>query len=220
MKRLPEKLETSEIGCRINGKLKPQGDKMKNLQLKIVRNVLFAAVMFCTGANQASPRSAQSEYKNEVWAGIEEIYVFRTTRTDLKRGATRACAAAPFASASEQDFDLWSIDVRGADGRVVNTHKSGVGAFTGCFSQPAQDHSLQMYATGTVAHVPWVGVGECIVPKAQPPVRTVAAYTCRLDLSGLPEKYFGGLLVSSTLTTLLRDQPSTALCPATSRRLS
>jgi len=195
----------------MNGKPGPK--KVKRLQLRIVRNVLFAAVMSCAGASQASPGPAQSEYKNEVRAGVEEIYVFRTTRTDQRRGATPACAAAPFASVNEQDFDLWSIDVRGADSRVVNTHKSGVGGFTACFSQPAQDHSLQMYAAGTVARIPWIGVGECIVPKAQPPVRTVATYTCRLDLSGLPEKYSGGFGVSSTLATLLRDQPPTAHVP-------
>ena len=178
-----------------------------------MRNVLFAMVSFLMCTSHVAPVAAQAEYKSEVRAGIEDIYVFRTTRTAQTRGATPACAAAPFTSVNEQDFDLWSIDVRGVDSRVVNTHKSGVGAITACFSQPAQDHSLQMYATGTVAHIPWVGVGECIVPEAQPPVRTVATYTCRLDLSGLPEKYSGGFGVSSTLATLLRDKPPTAHVP-------
>jgi len=186
---------------------------MKKLQIKIPRNALLAVVALLAGVGQASANDQQSEYKNEVKAGIEEIYVFRTTRTDQKRGPTPACAAAPFASDNEQDFDLWSIDVRRADSRVVNTHKGGVGAFTACFTAPAQDHSLQMYATGTVARIPWIGVGECIVPKAQPPVRTVAEYTCRLDLRGLPEKYSGGFGVSTTLATLLRDQPPTAHVP-------
>lgn len=181
-------------------------------QFTFARTALLAAA-FLGFASQITPAAAQSDYKNEVRAGIEEIYLFRTTRTAQTRGATPACTSAPFASTNEQDFDLWSIDVRGSDGRVVNTHKSSVGSFAACFSQPAQDHSLQMYATGTVAHIPWTGTGECIVPKAQPPVHTVATYTCRLDLSGLPEKYVGGFMVSSTLATLLRDQPPTAHVP-------
>jgi hypothetical protein len=183
---------------------------MSKLQPKIALSFLLISASFCA---YAIATSAQSSYKDEVRAGIEEIYVFRTTRTAQTRGATPSCATAPFASANQQDFDLWSVDVRAADSRIVNTHKASVGAFTACFSAPAQDHSVQMFATGTVGHIPWVGTGDCIVPKAQPPVRTVATYTCRLDLSGLPEKYSGGFAVSNTLATLLRDQPPTAHVP-------
>jgi hypothetical protein len=186
---------------------------MKRILIKIMRNLLWAVVAFFACVGQANASGEESEYRHEVKAGIEEIYVFRTTRTDQKRGATPACAAAPFVSVNEQDFHLWSVDVRGADGRVVNAHKSGIGAFTACFTVPAQDHSLQMYATGSVANIPWIGMGECIVPKAQPPVRTLAEYTCRLDLSGLPDSYSGGFGVSSTLATLLRDKPPTAHVP-------
>jgi hypothetical protein len=179
--------------------------------MKAMRNALLLAGLCSLAASRCVPE--QSSFKEEVRAGVEEIYVFRTTRTAQTRGATPACANAPFTSTNEQDFDLWSIDVRGADSRVTNTHKSGVGSFAACFTAPAQDHSLQMYATGTVARIPWVGIGECVVPKAQPPVHTVAMYTCRLDLSGLPETYSGGFAVSSTLATLLRDQPPTAHVP-------
>jgi hypothetical protein len=186
---------------------------MKRIRIKTVRNILLAVISFLTCLTQTTAGSEDSEYKNEVKAGVEEIYVFRTTRTDQKRGATPACAAAPFTSVNEQDFDLWSIDVRGADSRVVNTHKSGVGGFAACFAAPARDHSLQMYAQGAVAEIRWIGVGECVVPQAQPPVRTVVEYTCRLDLTGLPSRYSGGFGVSSTLATLLRDEPPTAHVP-------
>jgi hypothetical protein len=186
---------------------------MKRILIRIMRNLLLAVVASLACAGHSVAGGEESEYKKEVKAGIEEIYVFRTTRTVQKRGATPACAAAPFKAVNEQDFDLWSIDVRGADGRVINAHKSGVGAFTACFTAPALDHSLQMYATGNVADIPWIGEGECIVPTAQPPVRTVAEYTCRLDLSGLPDSYSGGFGVSSTLATLLKDQPATAHVP-------
>jgi len=175
------------------------------------RKALLAAAVLWAATVQAGP--TDSTFQQEVKAGTEEIYIFRTTRTAQTRGATPACTAAPFTSTNEQDFDLWSLDVRGSDSRVVNTHKSGVGSFAACFSAPAQDHALQMYAAGSVAHIPWVGIGECIVPKAQPPVHTVVTYTCRLDLSGLPEKYDGGFAISSTLATFLRDQPPTAHVP-------
>jgi hypothetical protein len=48
----------------------------------------------------------------------------------------------------------------------------------------------------------------------QPPIRTALAFTCRLDLSGLPESYAGGFLVSSTLAPLLgANQPPDAHVP-------
>ncbi len=186
---------------------------MKTLELSVARKVAVVALVFGAWAAYSRPIRAQSDYKNEVRADQEEIYVFRTTRTDRKTGATPACSAAPFATGDEQDFDLWSIEVRGADSRVVNTHRSGVGEFIGCFSRPAADYSVQMYAAGKVAGVPWTGVGECIVAKAQPPVHTVVTYTCKLDLSELPAAYSGGFIVSSTLATLLRGQPPTAHVP-------
>jgi hypothetical protein len=183
--------------------------------MKVMRSALLPLVLCALSATPSAPgqSSTRSPFRDEIRAGVEEIYVFRTTRTAQTRGATPACANAPFTSTNEQDFDLWSIDVRAADSRVTNAHRTGVGSFAACFTAPTQDHSVQMYAAGTVVRIPWVGAGECIVPKAQPPVHTVAMYTCRLDLSGLPDKYASGFLVSSTLATLLRDQPATAHVP-------
>jgi hypothetical protein len=177
-----------------------------------VRSVLLLVGLLCALASQARP--AQSSYKQEVKAGVEQIYVFRTTRTQHQSGATPACAAAPFPSANEDYYDLRSIELRGSDSRVVNTHKSSVGGFTACMGQLVKDQPLQMYATGKIANVPWTGIGECLVLKSQPPVRTAIAFTCRLDLSGLPEAYSGGFLVSSTLAPFLgKDQPATAHVP-------
>jgi hypothetical protein len=45
-------------------------------------------------------------------------------------------------------------------------------------------------------------------------VKTVIAFHCLLDLSGLPDVYTGGFLVSSTLSPFIsRDQPATAHVP-------
>jgi len=156
----------------------------------------------------------QSLYKDEVAAGIEEIFVFRTSRTQHTSGQTSECAAAPFSSANEDFYELWSIQVQAADGRVVNTHLRKVGGFTACLGQLTRGQPLQMYATGTVAQIPWVGVGECLVLMSQPPIRTGIAFTCHLNLSGLPDRYSGGILTSSTLAPFLgKDQPPTAHIP-------
>lgn len=163
-------------------------------------------------AGAASPDAAS--FKQEVKAGIEEIFVFRTTRSSQERGATPACAAAPFVTATEDHYDLWSIELRASDSRVVSTHKKPVGEFRACLSQLAQGQPLNMYATGSIAGTQWTGVGECAITKAQPPVRTVLSLNCQLNLSGLPDRYAGGVLTSSTLAPLLpREQGPTAHVP-------
>jgi hypothetical protein len=173
--------------------------------------VLLGWAMLHPYCGYAGPADSHGQ---EVRAGAEEIYVFRTTRTQHTSGATPACAAAPFPSANEDFYALWSIELRSSDSRVVNTHKRMVGGFTACLSQLSQGHPVQMYATGTVAAIPWSGIGECVVANSQPPIRTAIAFNCRLDLSGLSEGYSGGFLVSSTLAPFLgKDQPATAHVP-------
>jgi hypothetical protein len=175
-------------------------------------NLLLAAGLLWTPASQARP--AQSSYKQEVRAGVEEIYVFRTTRTQHQSGSTAACASAPFTVANQDYYELWSIESRASDSRITNTHRNDVGGFTACLGQLVKDQPLEMYATGTVAHIPWVGVGECLALKSQPPIRTAIAFTCHLNLSGLPEAYASGFLVSSTLAPFLgKTQDATAHVP-------
>jgi hypothetical protein len=170
------------------------------------------AALLCAHAIPARP--TQSAYKQEVKAGFEEIYVFRTTRTQHQSGKTPACAAAPFASVNEDYYDLWSIELRASDSRVVKTHENEVGGFTACFGPLAVDRPLLMYATGKVARISWAGVGECLTLKSQPPVRTAIAFNCRMNLISLPDSYAGGFLVSSTLAPFIsRDQAPTAHVP-------
>jgi hypothetical protein len=167
---------------------------------KIARNLLLFVLFSASVVDAAPPQSA---YKQEVKAGAEEIYVFRTVRTQRQAGKTQACEPAPFESAGEDYYELWSIELRSSDSRVVNTHKSAVGGFKACLGQLVKDAPLPMYAVGTVAHIPWTGSGECIALKSQPPVKTAIGFNCRLNLTGLPEAYSGGFLVSSTLAPFI-----------------
>ena len=115
--------------------------------------LMLALMLWIFGATARAERPQETTYKDEVRAGAEEIYVARTTRTQHKPGATPACAAAPFPSANEDYYELWSLEVRAKDSRVVDTHKSAVGGFTACLGQLVPGHPVAMYATGTVAHI-------------------------------------------------------------------
>lgn len=157
--------------------------------------------------------SAQAEqtadsYKQEVTAGAEEIFVFRTSRTEGIRGTTPFCIPATFESAREDFYTLASLELDTMTGRIVNTHVRSVGGFRACFTgfSPAADgqgQTLQMFAKGETAGMPWTGKGGCAAVSAQPPVRTLLALNCQLALSDLPDRYTGGLLISSTVAPVL-----------------
>jgi hypothetical protein len=59
--------------------------------------VLFTTLAGCATVAQKSG-GADATYESEVSAGLEEIFVTRTTRTQFVPGATPACAATPFTS--------------------------------------------------------------------------------------------------------------------------
>lgn len=177
---------------------------------------LFMAIVTGTllSACVSGPGQGDHNGASEAGGNSEEVYVFRTARTRHQRGPTPTCAAAPFSSANEDYYELWSIALDARNSRVMNARGSAVGGFTACLGQLAVGQPVPMYATGTVARIPWKGVGECLPLRSQPPIRTAIAFTCRLDLSGLPASYTGGFLVSSTLAPLLgANQPADAHVP-------
>ncbi len=173
--------------------------------------MLFAALL-CPAAGHTA--QARSPYVEEIRAGLEEIFVFRTTRTQHHTVAMPLCASAPFHPVDTDYYELWSIGLRASDSRVADTHEREVGGFTACFGPLTRDRPFPMFATGSVAHIPWTGVGECLLVQSQPPVRTALAFTCHLKLSGLPPAYAGGFAVSSTLAPFIsKTQPATAHVP-------
>ena len=133
----------------------------------------------------------------------EEVYVFRTTRTERTRGATPACASARFESAVEDHYTLSSIATAKATARVKDADVSPVGDFRACFAAAGSGRPFGMYAFGTVAGLAWSGYGECASVVPQPPESTVRAYTCNLTIEGLPEGYDGGWMTTSTVSPVL-----------------
>lgn len=155
-------------------------------------------LLACTHANASEPDA----FAQELTLGKEEVYVFRTVRSERNAGATPFCEAANFASTREDHYTLWSLNLDAATGRVTDAHVGEVGGFRACFGTVSITEPFAMYAAGDVGAVSWSGTGTCALAPAQPPIRTALAFNCSLAIDA-SDDYAGGWLVSSTLAPLL-----------------
>ena len=156
--------------------------------------------------------AATPDFNSEMTGGVEEVYVLRTVRSAHTSGATPECSAAPFTVANDSVYQLWSMAVQKSDGRITDSHASSPGSFRACIGS-LTDRVIPMYAIFNVGGLNYTGVGECLLTKTPPPVKTLLPLNCVLDLTGLPAPYTGGILVSSTLTPVGRDLPIDAHVP-------
>jgi hypothetical protein len=151
----------------------------------------------CVSVHEADP--ADAAYTEEITAGLEQIYITRTTRTEYIQGATPACAAAPFPAASEQHYDTWTLALSAADGRIAKTHERRIGEFMACFGPVAPNGTFALYSRGTHGAMPYTATGECKFMKSKPPAPKLLVLNCSADLSELPSPYVGGYLTTSSL---------------------
>jgi hypothetical protein len=151
----------------------------------------------------ARPTIFSFPHRNALSTEREEVYVFRTTRTERTRGATPACARARFESTVEDHYALSSIATGKSTARVRDADVAPVGDFRACFGAGGSGRPFGMYAFGNLAGITWSGYGECTNVVAQPPESTVRAYTCNLTIEGLPEGYDGGWMTTNTVAPVL-----------------
>lgn len=163
----------------------------------------IAAMVAISFAAAAAEPSVTTSLKEEISAGYEEVFVFRTTRSTRTSGRTPRCESADFESTAEDTYQTWSIKTNSRDSRISKGHVREVGSFQACFGAIARGKPFEMYAVGTVAGIPWRGRGSCVAMDAQPPERAVAAFNCNLAISDLPVGYSGGWLTSSTVAPVL-----------------
>ena len=135
----------------------------------------------------------------------EEIYVLRSIR-EPHAGSEGWCSSArtgfePFATDAERFFSLWSVVLRPADGRVVQTQDVRVGQLRGCFGPTGARVSQNFYAEGSLGAITFRGIGECVAIRTDFPEAGLFAVRCQLVIDGLPAPYAGGLLTTNTLTS-------------------
>ncbi len=134
-------------------------------------------------------------------AEAEDIYVARAVRES--RGAPTAFCdkgRIGFGGALFEDrFTLRSIQVRPADGLVVNADVQPIGTMHVCFGVTADSATLNFHAEGHLAAVAFIGKGECLTVKRDFPEPGITVMRCFLELGNLPAGYIGGQLTSNTV---------------------
>jgi hypothetical protein len=163
--------------------------------------LVFAVCALCACVSGAGA-GAERTYHEEVSAGLEEIYITRSTRTQYIRGATPACAAAAFSAASEQHYDMWSIRPQARDARLLGTHERPVGEFLACFGAMGPDGTFSAYTRGSLGPVSYSGTGNCRLMRSKPPAPDLLPLACTLDLADLPDGYLGGYMTTSSLAPI------------------
>lgn len=131
---------------------------------------------------------------------VEEIYVTRSLRVS-RVVPSEFCAPTKtgFAPALEDRLVLKSITTRAEDGRMTATNDKDIGEMHTCIGQAMDPTTLGTYSEGHIAGIPYIGVGDCRLVKGNQPEEGLLTHRCWLSLSGLPEPYVGGFIVTSSL---------------------
>ncbi|MGJ4941108.1 hypothetical protein ACQR1W_11100 [Bradyrhizobium sp. HKCCYLS1011] len=154
------------------------------LALSLIASTLWFA--------QAWAQSGESE--------VEEIYITRSVRQS-RVVPSEFCAPnkTGFAPALEDQLGIKSVNTRPSDGRMTGTNDADVGDMRICVGQAMDPTVLGTYAEGHVAGVAFTGVGDCRLVRGNLPEEGLLTHRCFLALSGLPQPYVGGFMVSSSV---------------------
>jgi hypothetical protein len=88
---------------------------------------------------------------------------------------------------------------------AIDTNVKTIGSVHLCADWRHPDAvTYEWYGEGTLGGTPFKGIGECHRGKADFPESGLRAVNCRLDLSGLPSEYVGGVLTSNTMQSSAR----------------
>ena len=164
------------------------------------RCLLVLSVM--TAASPTVARGQGSRAASTPNRQVEEIYVARAVRDSRTTTPTAFCDETRIGfgrTLFEDRFTFRSIQIRPADGLVVDTDVQTIGNMRVCFGATGDAATLNFHAEGTLAAVPFTGNGECLTVKRDFPERGLTVMRCFLELGNLPVGYVGGQLTTNTV---------------------
>jgi len=166
-----------------------------NCMLWHVTILLVTAVVVNAQSSQTSQRAASKTQ-------VEEIYIARSVN-ESRIAPTEFCAPAKTGildPVAEGRYSFRSISINASDGRVLDTNIRPIGSGHGCFG-PTAGGIRKIYGELIIGSKTFKGTGECR-PKSDFPERGITVLHCSADLSSPDDQYVGGLLTTSSISSL------------------
>jgi hypothetical protein len=171
----------------------------------------FVVGLACGLLADTSLTAQERDTSNTSGSPVEEIYVGRSWR-ESRQPPTDFCTASRtgFGKATIEDtYSFRSVDVRGSDGRVVDSDVAVIGRLRACFGadlagrtgEPVPESASFFYAEGVLGDVPFIGRGDCRTTRRDYPEPGISSMRCFMELSGLPAAYVGGQLTTNTISS-------------------
>ncbi|WP_315750565.1 MULTISPECIES: hypothetical protein [unclassified Bradyrhizobium] len=159
---------------------------------RMIAAVFLAAVTLLAASGPGRAQSGDNS--------VEEIYIARSVRQG-RVVPSDFCAPTKtgFAPALEDQLSIRAVGVRPADGRMTETGDKSIGEMRVCIGQAMDPTLLGTYTEGQLNGIAFTGIGDCRLVRGNLPEDGLLTHRCFLALSGLPEPYVGGFLVSSSL---------------------
>jgi hypothetical protein len=158
--------------------------------------ILIVAVVAVEAQSPQTPRRGSSETR------VEEIYIARSVN-ESRTAPTEFCAPARTGIAdpvAEGRYSFRSISINASDGRVLDTNIRPIGSGHGCFG-PTAGGIRKIYGELIIGSKTFKGTGECR-QKSDFPERGINEFHCSADLSSPDDQYVGGLLTTSSISSL------------------
>ena len=133
---------------------------------------------------------------------VEEIYVVRSVN-ESRIAPTEFCAPARTGiveAVAEGKYSFRSISINASDGRVLDANVKPIGSGHGC-SGPTAGGIRKIYGELMIGSKTFKGTGECR-QKSDFPERGINEFHCSVDLSSPDDQYVGGLLTTSSISSL------------------
>lgn len=155
-------------------------------------SLIASALWFGQAFEQAWAQSGENE--------VEEVYIARSVRHS-RVVPSDFCAPTKtgFAPALEDQLSIKSVNTRPSDGRMTGSGDKDIGDMRVCVGQAMDPTVLGTYGEGHLNGIAFTGVGDCRLVRGNLPEDGLLTHRCFMLLSGLPEPYVGGFLVSSSM---------------------
>ncbi|MGJ4927833.1 hypothetical protein ACQR1I_21505 [Bradyrhizobium sp. HKCCYLS2038] len=171
-----------------------------------MRRVIIAltgAVLLLAGHGQGRAQTGEND--------VEEIYIARSIRHG-RVVPSDFCAPTKtgFAPALEDQLSVHAVNVQPKDGRMTGSNDKSMGEMRVCIGQAMDPTVLGTYTEGQFNGIPFTGIGDCRLVRGNQPEEGLLTHRCFLALSGLPDPYVGGFLISSSMYSKMPFGPESS----------